>query len=192
MHHSFFRLRRQYSWCIILNYVSIRAAGDKVFLRGGGIGLVWTRAIVVIARSVNRSAITCKFFCLSIYLWLLSDFLIQILFLLLKKVGLVCGSVLSVLYCEKLCLSALFSPCRFTFICYFCLVFIFYVLFLLSIVYIVFKISILILWSGGVEKVGFKVRLLQWYVPRFTIMPYRLANAIVGGDFKYFQFLNCY
>ena len=124
----------------------------------------------MIAQGVNRSAIICMFFSLSIYLWLLSDFFLEILFFLVKKVGLVCGRGLSVLYYENLCPNALFSLSGFIFICliFICIIFIFIDMFVnccffhwggntpshifhvvlygqfQSIVYIVFKISILI------------------------------------------------
>ena len=125
-------------------------------------------------------ATICLFFPLSIYLWLLSGFLLQNLFLLVKKVGLVFGSVLSVLYREKLCLSALFGQYGIISALFLFLIFLFYwyvfvnrsffrwggntpghIFFVFlygsfqNIVYVVFKISIRILWSGGVEKVGF-------------------------------------
>ena len=41
------------------------------------------------------------------------------------------------------------------------------------------------------EKVGFELGLLLWYVLRYSSRPYRLASAIAGGDFKYF-FVKCY
>ena len=46
------------------------------------------------------------FIFLSFYLWLLRSFLVQNLFFLVKKVGLVCGSVLSVLGLGGICLGA--------------------------------------------------------------------------------------
>ena len=80
----------------------------------------------MIAQGVNRSAIICMFFSLSIYLWLLSDFFLEKLFLLVKKVGLVCGRVLSVLYYENLCPNALFSLSGFIFICFYFYLYYFY------------------------------------------------------------------
>ena len=81
----------------------------------------------MIAQGVNRSALICMFFSLSIYLWLLSDFFLEKLFFLVKKVGLVCGRGLSVLYYENLCPNALFSLSGFIFICliFICIIFIF-------------------------------------------------------------------
>ena len=46
------------------------------------------------------------FIFLSFYLWLLRSFLVQNLFFLVKKVGLVCGSVLSVLGLGGICVGA--------------------------------------------------------------------------------------
>ena len=51
--------------------------------------------------------------------------------------------------------------------------------------YYVFKISILILRSGDVEKVGFEVGLLQWQVLGFIVKLYWLVSTGTGGDFKY-------
>ena len=58
---------------------------------------------------------------------------------------------------------------------------------------IVFKISILILWSGGVEKVGFELGLLWWYVLGYTVRLNQLASATADGDVKYFVLVShCY
>ena len=60
-------------------------------------------------------AMICIFMSLSIYLWLLSGFLLWGLFVLVGKVALVCGGVLS---CGGLCSSALFSQYGFKFTCF--------------------------------------------------------------------------
>ena len=59
------------------------------FSKGGGMGWIWTWAIAVIAQSFNRWARIWIFFRVSVYLWLLS--LLSKNFLLVKKVGWVCG-----------------------------------------------------------------------------------------------------
>ena len=70
------------------------------FCKGEGIGWVWTWAIAVVAWSVNHLAIIGIFFQLSVYLWLLSHFCYKNV-PVVKKVGLLCGSVLCALDYEK-------------------------------------------------------------------------------------------
>ena len=127
MHRSFFRLSWQYSGCttlIMLNYCfkyRRQSFSNRLWNKVG-----WTEAIAMISWGVNRSAIICMFFSLSIYLWLLSDFFLEKLFFLVKKVGLVCGRGLSVLYYENLCPNALFSLSGFIFICFYFYLYYFY------------------------------------------------------------------